>query len=264
MSRLISVAILAGVFLIMSDASGAAAASQAGGLPAVSDRVSALEQIATTLQAAVTTLQTQVATLQTANANLQNSVTSLQTANANLQSSLNNVQNALNTETAARTAGDSSLESALDGERLLRALADNNLSNQIQSAKALIESVGTFYDGPVTPGGLVMGAPATIATVGPLPAGNYLVIGRAIVRNSIHDVDWLCTLRDPAGQEIAGAIGFTQNNIDARGSETTFTLAGIASLSAPGTVRVECQNLTQTGGSDVIGQALAVKVGQPG
>jgi hypothetical protein len=85
--------------MIVSGQGGARAASQAGGLPAVSDRVSALEGIARTLQAAVTALQTQV--------------TTLQTANANLQSSLNNLQTALNTETAARTAGDTTLQAAV-------------------------------------------------------------------------------------------------------------------------------------------------------
>jgi hypothetical protein len=108
-----------------------------------------------------------------------------------------------------------------------------------------------------------MGAQATVATLGPLPAGNYLVIGTTQVRNTIHDVEWGCHVAGPAGQFLGGGITFTEANINPPGSETTITMAGIARLLTPGTVTIQCSNLTTTGGSETLSRMFAVKVGQP-
>ena len=253
MSRLISVASLAVVFVIVSGPGTARAQSHAGGLPAVSDRVTVLEGITANLQSAVTTLQTAVTTLQGNVTTLQTKVTTLETKNTDLQS-------ALNAEVAARKSAIADLQDSLDVERFARTLADNLIKARLDSLGGL----GTFFIGENTSGGLVMGAPATVVTIGPLPAGNYLVVGTVQVRNSIHDVDWLCDLLGPAGEFLDGGITFTQNNIDARGDETTLTLAGIARVPTASSATVRCQNLTETGGSTTIGRMFAVRVGQPG
>jgi hypothetical protein len=77
-------------------------ANEAGGLPALSAQVQALQATVASLQAANTTLQAAVAALQAAN-------TTLQTA--------------LNTEIAARMAGDTTLQMALTQETMQRSAA---------------------------------------------------------------------------------------------------------------------------------------------
>jgi hypothetical protein len=248
MPRFISVLVLVSVFVIMSDPGGARAESQAGGLPAVADRVSVLEGVATTLKASVAILQTQVTTLRT-------TVTTLETDNTDLKS-------ALAAETAARAAEDSTLRGLLFQEALDRITAGINLSNRIQAVEALIGATGKFFD-VKTSGGLVNGANATVATLGPLPPGNYLVIGRAFVENFIHDTLWFCNLLNPAGFNIDGtatstqSVGFTGNAL------SSMTMAGFARLTTSGPVTMECAS--DESGSDLPDiHLLAVQVGQPG
>ncbi|PWU25209.1 MAG: hypothetical protein C5B48_02485 [Candidatus Rokuibacteriota bacterium] len=244
--------VLAAALVITSDPGGARAQSQAGGLPTLADRVSILEGVATTLKSTVTTLQTQVKTLDS-------TVTTVQTTNADLQS-------ALAAEVAARQAADDALRALVAQVALDRLKGDVDLTTRISNLEAevgdLANSVtGKFFD-VKTLGGLVNGALATVATLGPLPPGNYLVIGRASVQNFIHDTTWFCTLNDPTGNNIDDSVTSTQF-LGFSGHQSSLTMAGIARLASSGSVRMECQ--TGESGSDLPSvHLLAVQVGSPG
>jgi hypothetical protein len=251
MACLISVMVLAGGFVIASGPGTARADSQAGGVPVVADRVSVLEGVATTLQTAVTALTTQVTTLRT-------TVTTLQTDNTDLRA-------ALAAEIAARGAGDDAVRALVFQEALDRLKVDVNLTNRMQAVEALAGAgaTGKFFDVHISDAFLVNGARATVATVGPLPPGNYLVVGRVEVENFIHDTLWFCNLLNPAGFNIDGtatstqSVGFTGNAL------SSLTMAGIARLTAAGPVTLECES--NESGSDLPNvHLLAVQIGQPG
>src|SRR5262245_20233172 len=171
---------------ILGGSSVALGQSQAGGLPVVSDRVSALEKTAATLQGAVASLQTSVQTLQT-------QVTVLQNSNTALENDLNaeraartaadtSLQKALSQEAAARADGEAFLESALNLESVARINADNAFASQINTrGKAFATRVERTF--------LVNGQRATVAQL-PLPAGSYFVLAKAVLRNQDHDSHW--------------------------------------------------------------------------
>src|SRR5262245_22717574 len=162
----IGVAMLAGVFVIMLGPSGAWAASQAGGLPAVSDRVSVLEGIVATLRTAVTTLTAQVTALQTANTGLQNALNAEIAGRTAADTAL---KNALDQEAAKRANDDSSLQTALNIEKEQRIQGDNALASEIGSGgKAFIVK----RDEDVF---LPNGDRAIVAAL-PLPAGSYFLL----------------------------------------------------------------------------------------
>jgi hypothetical protein len=227
----------------------AEAQSQAGGLPAVSARVEVLEGIATTLQNQVTTLQTQVTTLR-------DQVTVLQTANTDLQ-------NALSAEIAGRVQGDNALRAAVDSERLQRIAA-------IQTVTDLVTSAGQFFETLVVNTFLVEGESAVVATLGPLPAGNYLVTATLGLENTVHAARWLCTLFTQTGDQVpVTVIDSLQTHTSLGGigvlSEfNSLALVGIARLPhGAATVKVNCG--TGVSGSDIRQvQIVAVKVGEPG
>ena len=236
--------------------SSAEAQSQAGGLPAVSARVSILEGIAAKLQTAVTTLATTVTTLQTANTDL---------------------QNALNAEIAARVQGDNALRAAVDSERFQRTAGDSNLLTQIvdnaaaiQTINGLVTSAGQFYEALVVNTFLVEGAFATVATLGPLPSGNYLVTATLSLENVNNAARWLCTLSTQTvdqGRITVVDIHQTHTSLGGIGVLSEFNslaLAGIARLpDGAATVRVGCG--TGVSGSDIRSvHIVAVKVGEPG
>src|SRR5262245_38340358 len=260
MSRLLSVVILAGVFVIGSGPSGARAQSQAGGLPDVSDRVRVLEGIAVTLQTAVTNLQTNVTTLQT-------QVTVLQTANTGLQ-------NALNAEIAARTAAQSALKNALDQEAArradddallatllnletkLRIDADNGLAGQVNTrGKAFATRVGETF--------LVNGANAKVAEL-PLPAGSYFVLAKAVLQNQDHDSHWNCALE--TGDNPPGILDLADVDTESFGLSTFAiyhgipVLTSVVTLGAAGSVNLQC--FSGKAGSILQGvEIIAISVG---
>jgi hypothetical protein len=181
----------------------ARADSQAGGLPAVADRVSALEAAVTSLQIANTNLQNALTAetaartagdnaLQAANTSVQNAlnaeIAARSAGDSALQAANTNLQSALNAEIAARSAGDSALQAAIGQEAAARQSADSALSAALSTAK------GKAFQTFVPNFGLVNGNEAVVATLGPLPPGDYFVIARATVRNASHDAAWFCFL----------------------------------------------------------------------
>ena len=259
MSRLLSVLVLTGMFAIMSVPSGAQAQSQAGGLPVVSDRVSVLEGTAAALQAALTSLQTTVTNLQTTVTTLRTQVTSLQTANTDLG-------NALNAEIVARLQGDSGVRASVESERLQRIAADSSLMETIGT----LTSTGRFYETVVVNTFLVEGADAVLATLGPIPSGNYLVVANLSLENTVHAARWLCTLfSETVDQGHITLIDSHQTHTSLGGigvlSEfNTLALVGIARLpDSAATVKVRCS--TGVSGSDIrVVHVVAVRVGNPG
>src|SRR5262249_40320952 len=251
MSRLLSIVILAGVFAIVSGPSGAQAQSQAGGLPVVSDRVAALEGIATTLQAAVTTLQTQVNTLQAANANLQNALNAETAARIAADTAL---QAAVTQEATARSAGDTALQAAVTQEATTRKTADDSLHAQILASGG--KAFSTFQRNA----GFVQAANELVGTVGPLPAGNYLVTAKATLNNFIHDVDlWECELLRDDGIVIDNSASSTTT-----GSHwTAIVNVGLTSLPTAQSVKMFCAAIGNISGSDVADISItALQVGE--
>ena len=251
MSRFLSVVILAGVFTIMSGAGAARAQSQAGGLPAVSDRVSALERIAVTLQSAVTTLQTQVTALQTSNTNLQNALNAETAARIAADTAL---QAAVTQEATTRSAGDTALQAAVTQEATTRKTADDSLRAEILASGG--KAFSTFQRNA----GLVQGARAVVGTVGPLPAGNYLLTAKATVENFIHDVDlWECDLQRDDGIFIDNSASSTTT-----GSPfTAIVNVGLTTLPTAQSVKMSCAAIGNISGSDVSDIAItAVPVGE--
>jgi hypothetical protein len=175
--------------------SPAAAASQVGGVPSVSDRVAALEQIAGTLQSQVSALQGQITTPQSANSTL---------------------QSALDAEIANRKLGDDALQTALDNEINARKTQDDALKSLItsSSSKAFSSFKGVSD--------LVQGAEATVGSLGPLPAGSYAVSAQATVSNLNHDAFWDCTLVTDGGIQIG------RSSIGTESASTTTTGASDA------------------------------------
>jgi len=249
--------LLAGVFVIMSAPGGAHAESQAGGVPALAERVTVLEGVTTTLKTTVTTLQTQVTTLRT-------TVTTLQDSNADLRS-------ALAAEIAARETAEGALRATDDELRSLifqLALRDIDFAIRIKNLEddvaANAGASGKFFQIRHATGGLVNGARATIATLGPLPPGNYLVIGRVDVVNFDHDALWSCSLQHPSEQQsIDGAETSTQS-VGLSGSPlASITMAGIARLTVSDPVTMDCESNRNSSDLGNI-HLIAVQIGLPG
>jgi regulator of replication initiation timing len=262
-SRCIGVAVLVAVFMIVSGQGGARAASQAGGLPAVSDRVSVLERIAATLQTAVASLQTQVTTLKTHVTTLQTQVTTLETANTGLQ-------NALNAETAARIAADNALQAALNQEATTRKAQDDNLVSALLNEglrrisadaelRGLINNArGQAFSTFRRNAQLVNGATALVGAVGPLPAGNYLVTAKATVSNSDDDASWDCFLQ----RDDKVAIDSTGAGTSSDSHFATIVNVGLTSLPSAQSIKMFCGTFGGIAGSQLFDIAMtAVQVG---
>lgn len=246
-SHRISTVILAGLFATMSIAGGAWAESQAGGLPAVSDRVSVLEGITANLQTAVTTLRAETTARRAETKTLRTDITTLQATNTTLQ-------NALSAETAARRAADTALQTAntdfqnaLDVETFARRAADIVSSNAVATLSSRLDTVtqtGKAYETEVRSTFLVNGALGTLAVLDDLPAGRYFVIAKALVENVDHDAGWTCYLLRgneafPNTLDITAATtdsGFIENS-------SNVTLTAVATLAAPGSFKIQCFTL---------------------
>ena len=256
-------------FSLVGISSPANAESQAGGLPEVSARVFVLEGIATTLQTLVATLQSKVAGLQSNVATLQSNVASLQTANTTLQ-------NALNTEIATRLAGDNALQTALTQEASARSAADTvAISAIFQEAttrrteddalrSALLDSKGKAFSIFNHSATLVNGARAVVGSLGPLPAGNYMVTSRASFLNFRNNAVWDCQLVRNDGVFIDGAFSGTESKSsfeDFGASEGHIVNVTLTTLGAGGSVKMFCG--TDVAGSELFDIAMvAVQVGE--
>ena len=256
--RLMSMMILAGVFVMVSTPEGARAESQAGGVPALAERVTVLEGVTTTLKTTVTTLQTQVTTLRT-------TVTTLQNNNTDLQSALAAEIAAREAAEAALRATDDELRSAIFQVVLDRLKGDIDLAARISNLEAQVGTgaSGKFFKIEAT-GTLVNGARATIATLGPLPPGNYLVIGRVDVNNFDHDALWFCSLQHPSELHVIDGAETSTQSVGLSGSPlASITMAGIARLTVSDPVTMDCESNRNS--SDLANiRMLAVQIGLPG
>jgi len=162
----------------------AALAQETGGLPAVDARVKVLEGLVAAQQSALTALRNDVTGLQTANTALQNALNQEAAARGAADADL---QAAVNAERASRIAGDGALQSALNQEAAARAAADQQLQASISSSGPRVFATLTVNTN------LVNGV-GTVGQLGPLPAGNYVVVAKANVNNPDHTVQWLCEL----------------------------------------------------------------------
>ena len=254
-SRLISAAVLAAVAVIMSGGDQVPAQSRAGGLPAVSDRGSGRGESAVPPEGA--RHQVTLRALQTALTNLETKVTTLQTA--------------LASEIAARQAADKALQAAtdnlqvdLDSETFFRKGQDFIFNAALTSLGARLDTAGTFYKIGGAGGGLDHGQTAEVASLGPVPPGNYLVIGRVELRNTENNANWQCRMYDSNGVHI-DTVDASTSVLPGGAEQIDVTLVGTATFTAPTFVGLGCQGLIGTTGH-FVGPArlLVVKIGTSG
>ena len=204
--------------------------SQAGGLPALADRVLALEATTLTLQQLVTTLQANVASLQAANSSL---------------------QAALTQEAATRATADTNLQGQISQEATTRQSKDDSLQASIASVKVKAFQVSHDFVG------LVQGQRAVVASTGPLPKGNYLVIGRVSANNTIHTAHWRCDLQRGDGIFIDDTEADTNNTFPSVSNSVDTTMVvnlAVVFLSEGNSVMMACQ--TGVSGSDLFSVRL--------
>jgi hypothetical protein len=219
MSRISAAACL--FFVASTAAFSVRADSQTGGVPSLDVRV--------------TTLETTVGVLQTTLTTLQNTVTTLQAAN-------NDLQKALNDEITARFVADFKLASALVDETNERKYEDSVLSGAIENLKTA--GIGAkVYSTFVIHGDVPNGNLTTVATLGGLPAGKYLILAKGNVSGE-HDVVWGCFLNfrsqlDWDDQIIVATEGV---GVESWNSLTAVALSGIVTLSSPGQVTMSCES----------------------
>jgi hypothetical protein len=223
-------------------------------LPAVDARVKVLEALAVAQQNALTALRNDVTGLQTANTSLQNALTEEAAARSAADAAL---QAAVNAERASRIAGDGALQSALNQEAAARTAADQQLQASISSSGPRV--FATFKANTF----LVNGAEGTVGQLGPLPAGNYVVIAKANVNNPDHSVQWLCDLRLDNDTILDSTDTHTHNHgaLDSRSVSLGHDVNVAAfTLASPSSVRMTCS----TGEPDSFlsnVQIVAIKVG---
>ena len=206
--------------------------SQEGGLPAVSDRVAVLEGATASLKAAVKDLLAQITTLQAANTVLQSAldaeIQARGAADAALQATATGLQTALNGEIAARQSTTAALSSGL-----------TVLNSRLDSFGNLGKAYETFVPDTFLPNG----NRTTVAELA-LPAGKYFVMAKTVVSNVEHDTPWDCQLfRNGESFPFFLDASSTYTEDVSFNSSDNITLATIATLSAPGSVRMECFSL---------------------
>jgi len=246
---------LLGVALFMSiSAAGvcsiAEAQSQAGGLPALSDRVSALEVAASTLHNQVGILQSQVMTLQDSNTNLQNA---LNAEIANRQAGDSALQAALGTEITNRQNGDGSLQTAINQEASTRKTRDDALQAEIDSSSTKgFFSVKGLSD-------LVFGGSQTPVGTLALPAGSYFVTAVAPVENLKNSANWGCTLdlaSDPT-HFLAQTGVDTDTSTGHVGGSNNAVIIAMVTLAAADTIEMRCENSEGISGSQILETKIA-------
>src|SRR5262249_9604325 len=152
-----------------------AAASQAGGLPGLSEQVEALQRMVGSLQVVVTNLQS-------ANTDLANALAAERAARLAADALL---QAALTQEAAQRIATDLSIEAALNTETTNRIAGDQHLQSEIAALPPIGPPDAFVGQGGVSPA-LTNSAPTVVASV-QVPAGNYAI--HAVVPVDNFDTD---------------------------------------------------------------------------
>lgn len=120
---------------------GGGGESQAGGLPALEDRVEADEALIATLQAEVGTLTTEVATLSAEVNTLNSDVTALQTAVTDLQGQNNFAQGV---ETATTCTLGASSSSVVSATFVSLGVCEITFNKDVSGCSAVASNVGTI------------------------------------------------------------------------------------------------------------------------
>jgi hypothetical protein len=222
------------VFVVGTTSQPLVHASEAGGLPDVSARVTVLETLVSSLQSTITTLQNDVAGLKAAN---------------------NELKGALAAETSARIAADgalsqsvaqvqasvASLSDNLAAEQAARIAGDQQLAAQVASTKPQYFVATQLADF------LPNGNDTVVANLEGLPAGTYLLSANLTVSNFEEDPYWDCTLyymgQFPMHKVTTSTIGVGIIDVDAPVQSLSLqTPMTVGASSAPASVSLRCES----------------------
>jgi len=229
---LLVVAISAG----LNSAGVLAQGSQAGGVPALSDRVAALESQVVRVLDSIAGLQSSVAALQ-------GRITTLEAADAALSANITKVANALAAEQSARLAFQQSissqvatLEADLVAERNARIAADQSLADMAGPQILAFSSppLASFLDN---------GREAALARLDQLPAGRYFFTAKANLGSLDTDHDWDCRLL-MNGQHVLDHVAFDTEGHGLGGFGGSYEVTVLQSLTgvqAGSTVEFRCK-----------------------
>lgn len=244
---------LTSVLLALSAPVAAQDQSQAGGLPALEARVTALEGMVNTL---TTALAAETAARLAADAQLQSAINAeaaaRQAADASLQSAINSEaaarqaadtsqQNAISNEIAARQGADASLQAAINTEAAARVAGDQQLSVQIDSDKP------KYFVGTQLADFLPNGDDTVVARIEGLPTGTYLLSANLTVSNFEEDPYWDCTLyflgQFPMHRVTTSTIGVgiidTDSPVQSLSLQTPMT---VTASDVPASVTLRCES----------------------
>ena len=196
-----------------------AAEPQAGGVPELDNRLTAVEALVSTLQTNITTLQTKVVELEKANGDLASE---------------------LNSERAARIAGDLQLFTGIQTERNTRTSEDQAIRQSIEANRVEV------FAGTQSATFLPNGNETVIAQLG-LEAGTYLILAKTGVANDDHSARWSCSLYQGSsfldGASIATEGGDTFLNFTPLDpSKGNMFLQALTHLDASATITVKCHS----------------------
>jgi len=209
------------------------AASQAGGLPELSEQVR-------TLQALVGSLQAVVAQLQAANTDLGNALDAERAARLATDDAL---RVALAQEAQQRSAADAGLQAALGVETASRVAADQHLESEIAALPAIGPPDVFVGQGGVSPE-LNNSAPTVVASV-QVPAGHYVIHAVVPVDNFDTDEQFGECALSTAQPKFDGTFPTNGGDalllLDGGGFHTAqIPLIGTASFTQPTVITVLC------------------------
>jgi hypothetical protein len=206
--------------------SAQAQASQAGGLPALADRVTIVESQVTQVTTLISAMQAKISSLEAANAALNTAVTKLAGDLATERSERISLQQYTFNQI-------SSLQSALAAEQSARIAADQELAEIGSGVQAFAgQPLASF---------LPNGVETILSDLKQLPAGKYYFTAKADVGSLDVNHNWDCRLL-LNGQQLDRATFLTESlGLGAySGAYENMSLHSYATLAAVGTVEFRC------------------------